>query len=342
MLSDMEHYIAIDNVCAWPNLTLMPNGDIAALIFNQPTHGRWEGDVECWASADGGRLWRYRGTPAPHEPGTTRLNVAAGLAHNGDLIAIISGQTPKAALGQPLLTGPVRVLPPWICRSGDGGRTWERAETFTIPTTVDGVTPFGDIVRSSDGTLGVSSYSFIMGRRDSSAYFSRSHDDGYTWQAPVTIGADDYNETDLLYLDDGRWLAAARTFRDAHLDLFVSTDNGQSWTAQGPLTLPWQHPGHLAQLSDGRILLVYGIRNHGLYGIGARLSADNGKTWGNPIVLVTLEGATDGGYPASVQLSDGTIVTAYYASGIKTHMRYHMGVVRWTVSMYEQSAHATR
>jgi len=53
----MERYIAIDNVCAWPNLTQMPDGTIIATIFNQPTHGGWEGDVECWASEDDGRTW---------------------------------------------------------------------------------------------------------------------------------------------------------------------------------------------------------------------------------------------------------------------------------------------
>ena len=52
-----EHYIAIDNVCAWPNLTRTPDGTIVATIFNQPCHGKWEGDVECWASEDGGEHW---------------------------------------------------------------------------------------------------------------------------------------------------------------------------------------------------------------------------------------------------------------------------------------------
>ena len=37
----------------------------------------------------------------------------------------------------------------------------------------------------------------------------------------------------------------------------------------------------------------------------------------------------DGGYPSSVQLSDGQVLTAYYASGIDGHARYHMGVVLW-------------
>lgn len=51
----MERYIAVDNVCAWPNLTRLADGSIVATIFNQPTHGGWEGDVECWASTDFGK-----------------------------------------------------------------------------------------------------------------------------------------------------------------------------------------------------------------------------------------------------------------------------------------------
>jgi hypothetical protein len=52
--------VAIDNVCAWPNLTVLRDGTIIATIFNQPCHGLWEGDVECWGSADGGRSWTLR------------------------------------------------------------------------------------------------------------------------------------------------------------------------------------------------------------------------------------------------------------------------------------------
>ena len=40
-------------------------------------------------------------------------------------------------------------------------------------------------------------------------------------------------------------------------------------------------------------------------------------------------GGVDGGYPCSVQLSDGTLVTAYYRSRIPGHQRYHMGAVFW-------------
>lgn len=36
----LERYIAIDNVCAWPNLTYTPEGNLVATIFNQPSHGQ--------------------------------------------------------------------------------------------------------------------------------------------------------------------------------------------------------------------------------------------------------------------------------------------------------------
>ena len=325
----MERFIAIDNVCAWPNLTLMPDNRIVATIFNQPCHGRWEGDVECWVSSDEGRQWQLLGVPAPHEPGTNRMNVAAGLAHDGTLIVLASGWDDKAPRGEEEPpAGFSTVLAPWVCRATADGRSWERTENVAMPEGIPPLIPFGDIVRSPEGTLGVSGYSWHESDRNS-AYLLRSRDGGHTWGEPVVIGADDYNETDLLCLDEKHWLAAARTLQDGHLDLFVSEDAGFTWTCQGPLTLPRQHPAHLLELMDGRILLVHGIRNQGLYGVGARLSEDRGKTWSAPMLLVDLEDATDGGYPSSVQMKDGTIVTAYYCNRIRAHHRYHMGVLRW-------------
>ncbi len=83
--------MAIDNVCAWPNLSVLDDGTIIASIFNQPTHGWYEGDIDCWASKDGGLTWKYRGTPTQSEPYTVRMNHAAGVNGNGELIVLSSG-----------------------------------------------------------------------------------------------------------------------------------------------------------------------------------------------------------------------------------------------------------
>ncbi|MGO8736725.1 MAG: sialidase family protein [Terriglobia bacterium] len=80
----------------------------------------------------------------------------------------------------------------------------------------------------------------------------------------------------------------------------------------------------------GRILLSYGVREQDHQGIAVRVSGDEGGTWSAPTWIVHLEGTTDGGYPSTVQLPDGVLVTAYYSNGIPQHQRYHMGVVRWS------------
>jgi hypothetical protein len=330
----LERFVAIDNVCAWPNLTLLPDQSIVTVIFNQPIHGRWEGDVDCWASVDGGRLWERRGAVTAHEPGTVRMNVGTGLAGNGDLVALVSGWEDSPPRGVVRQGEFIKTLPLLNCRSRDQGRTWTTLGDVPYPPGVTSITAHGDVTRAPGGWLGVAGHTWdavkrraIGGSRD--VLFLRSDDDGRTWGRSTVIGAGDHNETDVLALGDSRWLAVSRTWTDQHLELSSSTDDGATWTRRRPVTLPRQHPGHLLRLADRRILLVYGIRNPGLYGIGGRVSADEGETWGQPMLLVDLVGTTDGGYPSSVQLADGTIVTAYYSNGIPTHRRYHMGVVRW-------------
>ena len=71
--------LAVENVCAWPNLTLLRDGTIAAVLHNAPSHGRVEADIECWVSRNG-LTWEKRSVVTSHEPQTVRMNHAAGLA----------------------------------------------------------------------------------------------------------------------------------------------------------------------------------------------------------------------------------------------------------------------
>ena len=96
---------AIQGVCAWPNLQRVSDGSLVALIFNQPCHGLWEGDLDCWASEDEGKTWHFRGRPAEHEPTTNRMNRSAGIANNGDIVVLWSSASSARA---PCLTRMVR------------------------------------------------------------------------------------------------------------------------------------------------------------------------------------------------------------------------------------------
>ena len=51
--SEIRHVVAVEDVCDWPNLTLTGDGEILAILHNQPAHGTQEGGPECWASRDG-------------------------------------------------------------------------------------------------------------------------------------------------------------------------------------------------------------------------------------------------------------------------------------------------
>jgi hypothetical protein len=333
----MERYIAIDNVCAWPNLTLAPQGTILAVIFGQPAHLSWEGDCECWASEDSGLTWSRRGVPGPHRPGGNRGNHAVGLARDGSVVALVSGYE-----GLPAPSETTRIIPSIACRSCDLGRTWEQTSEIPAHEGCSLPVPFGDIVMLSDGSLGAALYAASEDGGSCNAYLYRSTDDGRTWRNPARIGTG-INETALLMLGEGRLLAAARTEDDECLALYSSADDGRTWSGQVAVTLGGQHPAHLLRLADGRILLTYGIRNAGLTGVGYRISANEGQAWANPHLLVDISRDTgpaaevhpgqaptwDCGYPASVQLPDGMVVTAYYARSTPAHMRYHMGVVRW-------------
>lgn len=319
----IEHQDAvIKDVCAWPNLTLLADGAIAAAIFNQPAHGSLPGDVDCWVSEDEGRTWERRGTAAARpEPESNRMNVAAGLAGNGDLVIAASGYR---RIGEDAPWAE-RLLPAITVRSSDGGRTW--ADCRELPTAPDGqhMIPFGDVVAGADGRLRVTGYT---AGAVWATYMLTSSDDGRTWADPVKMG-EGINECAPLHLGDRKWLAAIRTCSPSDLRLFRSEDDGATWSDCGPVTRASQHPAHLLRLADGRILLTYGNRIAGSTGVEAILSSDEGVTWGEAMQLVALP-RVDLGYPSSVQLPGGKVLTAYYAQKGPGYEGYHMGVVVWS------------
>ncbi|MBQ8495924.1 MAG: exo-alpha-sialidase [Clostridia bacterium] len=71
-------------------------------------------------------------------------------------------------------------------------------------------------------------------------------------------------------------------------------------------------PAHLIQTMDGTLISVYGYREKP-YGIKAMFSTNNGHTWDTGHDLYINGISSDLGYPASVQLENGDILTVFYA-----------------------------
>jgi len=144
------------------------------------------------------------------------------------------------------------------------------------------------------------------------------------------IVKDKHCESAILHLAGGKWLTVSRRFGILDLDVFASEDDALTWQHVTTLDIKPVSSAHLAKLSDGRLLLTYGNRTPGNYGIEARTSADGGKTWSKPQNLVALE-KSDCGYPDAIELSGGRIIVAYYTSSVSQHQRYHMGVLNMSI-----------
>lgn len=100
--------------------------------------------------------------------------------------------------------------------------------------------------------------------------------------------------------------------------LSYSDDDGKTWSPARMVTRNMECPGSLVRLSDGTVVLTYGMKLEP-WGARALVSKDEGETW-HPEVLDLVHCKGQGGHASSVVLPEDTIVT-----------RWSGGVVRWRV-----------
>jgi len=110
-------------------------------------------------------------------------------------------------------------------------------------------------------------------------------------------------------------------------DLYASDDRGKSWRFLSRPVPKVENPPSLIQLKDGRLVITYGHR-YKPYGIRARFSGDEGKTWSKEIVLRRDGGCWDLGYPRTLQRADGKLVTIYYYNENENRERF-IGATIW-------------
>lgn len=202
--------------------------------------------------------------------------------------------------------------------SSDGGKSW--SEAIHVPVT----SPHGP-VRKADGSL------IYMGRvflpEDGEMYPAGricaigSRDGGRTWEklglVPDAEGVDRawVHEPDVVELPDGTLLGALRVspkrfIGDNTVYLTRSTNGGKTWSVPQPTDFCGTPP-HFLLHSSGALVITYSRRVEP-NGQRARVSYDGGKTWSDELVISPDSPDWDHGYPSSVELSDGSILTVYY------------------------------
>jgi hypothetical protein len=215
----------------------------------------------------------------------------------------------------------------WVRVSEDGGESWD------LPIRVPVTAPHGPI-RLRDGALLYLGKEFLSdsrghGRGIGEIAALRSVDDGRTWDplgvVPLYEGTvkANYHEPHVVELPGGRLLGLIR-FQDkdghrpveelglVHFSLMQtgSVDGGHTWTPVEPLGFHGAPP-HLMLHSSGALVCAYGYRLPP-YGQRAMVSSDGGRTWRYDYILRDDGPDADLGYPASVELEDGSILTVHY------------------------------
>ena len=342
-------------------VTVQPASKENVVIFNEPgryggwpaNHGLWQwGDelvagfevawfkhpvndhavdrskpFENWQarSLDGGKTWKMENelpfTPLGHEkkpePLTEPLDFTA----------------PNFALM--FRFGGLHDGPSWFYASKDRCRTWNGPYAFTVEG-VDKICTRTDlIVCGPHDCLMFGSAAKKGDGKEGRVFCARTTDGGLNWKLVSLIGPEPAAGFAIMpstvRLPSGALVTAIRNGGAKHnsIDVWRSDDNGAHWNPLGDATPDiGSNPPALVQLKDGRLCLSYGYRRKP-FGVRARVSGDEGRTWGPEIVLRD-DGLTgDLGYPRSIVRPDGKVLTVYYFNGPRDEDRTIQGTF-WT------------
>ena len=203
--------------------------------------------------------------------------------------------------------------------------TWEalNEKPTTVPSIV--TAPHGPI-QISDGRLiyvGNAQVDERLAGPRQAILCVESTDKGRSWHLVGTVCSMEKRETDTPFsephvaeVDSGQLVVVMRSEMEAAPNIHScrSSDGGRTWSTPEQTPLNGYHqPPHLLRLIDGRLLCTYGRRAEP-FGQRACLSDDGGRSWlmAGEIVLRDDAPNADLGYPATVEIEPGELLSVYY------------------------------
>lgn len=282
-------------------------------------------------SLDGGETWSIEkpaGLKPP--PGERQAGVPTEV---GNPVADFQGKLDFKKRGFILTArmADIHVGPSRFYYSYDKGKTWQgpfRLPDFGQP----GIAARTDYLVNGKHDLTMFLTAAKSNKKEGRVICVRTRDGGQTWTLESMVGPEpEGNDFAIMpssvRLSPSTILTTVR--HRVYIDAYRSTDDGKTWTFAGkPAPDTGRgNPPSMAKLKDGRLALTYGYRGEP-YGIRARLSKDQGQTWGEEIILRKDAAAWDLGYPRTVQRPDGKLVTVYYYNDAADGERY-IGATIW-------------
>jgi sialidase-1 len=329
----------------WPTLTARRNGELLpAYSGGREAHVCPFGRVELMRSRDGGRSWSWPevllDSPIDDRDsgvletasGSLLVTTFTSLAYESVLQGAAGWTAERIERWRAvnLRTTPEQrraLLDTWMLRSADGGMTW--SAPYRVPVN----SPHGPTTLADGRLLYAGKQLWTGGHK---VGVCESRDDGKTWRwlSDIPVRPDDsveqYHELHAVQAADGRVIVHIRNHNPQNQGETLQTesaDGGRTWTTPNPIGV-WGLPSHLLRLRDGRLLMSYGYRR-APFGNQARVSADRGRTWSEPILISGDGAGGDLGYPSTVELEAGRLITVWYES-LKGSAHAVLRQARWS------------
>ncbi len=329
----------------WPTVCRDENGVLYAVASSfRLAHICSFGKTAMFISRDGGKTW----TPPMIINDTELDDRDAGIVYLGNGRLLVTWFTHPAEVyrtryrpslessGKPYMGAAAKAildetyvnLPEDKLRGGSYARLSEDyGVTWSDPISIPVSAPHGPSLMK-DGSLmylGKDWYGAAVELEKDGIGSYRSTDNGRTWQftaavrCPEGLSWENFHEPHVIDLGGGHLLGAIRAQgpgvpHESTMYTVHSYDNGASWSDMvcvGEYGLP----PHLLLHSSGKIILTYGKRGEAPVGERALVSDDGGITWSKMYRLderTSQNDYGDLGYPATVELDDGSLYSVYY------------------------------
>lgn len=327
----------------------LQNGDLLVTSREATEHFANDGDVVMLRSTDGGKTWgdkqvvsavkdldEREGCGIQLKDGTIIMGIYYNDLYIPDGTYNWNHEVKLPDVGRSRLGA-------HFISSEDNGKTWSEPKFIDIKgmpfTGIEG--PTDAPIEMPDGSIlmGVIGYGLNGDPKNIGAVMLRSTDKGNKWKYYSTIASDPggklgkFVEPGIVRTETGRIIAGLRNHADENaIWMTYSDDDGKTWVPPFKTEMIG-HPTDLIQLSDGRIMATYGVRTGaGRHtepgGIRACFSSDNGKTWDADTEVTLRQDFSnwDIGYPESLEMPDGRVMTVYY---FNLFGKYFLGATFW-------------
>jgi hypothetical protein len=193
--------------------------------------------------------------------------------------------------------------------SKDNGITWteKKSSLDSIYDKIGKVSPHGKMFMFKNKLV-------LPVYNRNGSFLLTSQDNGGCWEIFTHI-AKDLLEPFVVKTPDDKLIAVMRSGRKGKFGeaSLITRYSENKWSEPVCVTENLQHPACLLFLSNRQLLLTYSDRNIENQRILTKISEDNGITWSKAVQIGPGFHHCDFGYPSSIEINNGMILTVFYA-----------------------------